>query len=60
MILRLLLIHNMNTIRILTLTCALSTIDECFTNITVSEHAWGTNVVPILTGERVNTKHETP
>ena len=43
-----------------TLTGSLCTIDECFTNIAVCKHARGTNIVPILTRERVdaeNTKY---
>lgn len=40
------------------LTCSLSTIDKCFANITVCEHAWGANVVPIFTCERIDAKQE--
>lgn len=39
-----------------TLTCSLCTIDECFTNIAVCEHARGTDIVPIFTCERVDAK----
>jgi len=41
-----------------TLTRSLCTIDECFTNIAVCEHARGTDIVPIFTSERVDTENK--
>lgn len=48
---------TIDTRMIKTLTCSLCTIDECFANIAVCEHAWGTDIVPILTGERVDAEN---
>jgi len=40
-----------------TLTRSLCTIDKCFADIAVCEHARGTDIVPILTRERVDAEN---
>lgn len=42
-----------------TLTRSLSTIDKCLADITVCEHTRSTDIVPILTCERINARVKT-
>lgn len=51
-------INGVDTKIIKTLTRSLGTIDECFTNIAVCEHARGTDIVPIFTSERVDAENK--